>query len=115
LDKIYIYHHPRCGKSRQTLELIKNRNIEPVVIEYVKTPPTTEELTEIIRKLNIDAKSLIRKNERVFLDNFDGKDLSSEEWIQVMIEHPILIERPIVIKGDKAAIGRPPETILSIL
>ena len=106
-----IYHNPRCGKSRQTLSLLQERTSEVKIIEYLKTPPTKEELRSIVKKLNIEPEALIRKGEAIYKENYRGKDLSGDEWLSVMAEYPILIERPIVIKGDKATIGRPPENV----
>lgn len=110
-----IYHNPRCGKSRQTLKLIQEDNKEVEIIEYLKTPPTYDELTEVISKIGIKPEELIRKGEKIFKENYKGKSLTDEEWITAMVENPILIERPIVIKGDKAIIGRPPENVQELL
>jgi arsenate reductase (glutaredoxin) len=106
-----IFHNPRCSKSRQALELLKEKTSEVEVVEYLKTPPTAEELKGIVAKLGIQAQELIRKNEQIFKDHYKGKELSNEEWIAAMVEHPKLIERPIIIKGQKAVIGRPPENV----
>ena len=110
-----IYHNPRCGKSRQTLSLLQERTSEVKIIEYLKTPPTKEELRSIVKKLNIEPEALIRKGEAIFKENFKGKDLTDDEWVNVMVENPKLIERPIVINNGKAAIGRPPEKVIEIL
>lgn len=105
---IKIYHNPRCSKSRQALQLVNERSEEVEVIEYLKNPPTVDELKVIVRKLNIRPQELIRKGESIFKTNFKGKELSDDQWIQAMVDQPILIERPIIVKGDKAVIGRPP-------
>ncbi len=110
-----IYHNPRCSKSRNTLNIITEKGANVTVVEYLKTPPTKEELKDLLKKLNIPAQELIRKGEQDFKDNFKGKNLSEEEWIDAMIKFPKLIERPIVVNGDKAVIGRPPEKVLEIL
>lgn len=110
-----IYHNPRCGKSRQTLKLIQDSESEVEVIEYLKTPPTYEELESLLTKLGISPQELIRKGEAIFKENFKGKTLTDQEWIKAMVDHPILIERPIVVKGNKAIIGRPPENVQSLL
>ena len=110
-----IYHNPRCSKSRNTLNIITEKGSDVTVVEYLKTPPTKEELKDLLKKLNIPAKDLIRKGEQIFKDNFKGKELSEDEWIDAMVEYPKLIERPIVVNGDKAVIGRPPEKVLEIL
>jgi len=110
-----IYHNPRCSKSRQGLQLLKDANAEVEVVEYIKTPLAVEEIKGILNKLGIAPIDLIRKNERVWKDEFKHKELSDEALIQAMHDHPKLIERPIVVKGDKAVIGRPPENIKSLL
>ena len=83
--------------------------------EYLKEPPTTQELEEIIRKLGVTPYELLRRNEKLFKENYKGKELSDKEWVEIMIDNPVLIERPIVIHGDRAIIGRPPENIFKIL
>ncbi|MTI33337.1 arsenate reductase (glutaredoxin) [Xanthovirga aplysinae] len=112
---IRIYHNPRCSKSRLTLGLLEEKNINVEVVEYLKTPPTEEELRAILDKIGIKAEKLVRKGEVIFKDNFKGKVLSEEEWIKAMVQFPKLIERPIVINGDKAVIARPPETVKEVL
>lgn len=110
-----IYHNPRCRKSRETLELIKEAGIEPEIILYLEDTPSEDELKVVLGKLGISAEKLLRKNESIFKDNFKGKEYSDEEWIKIMVEHPKLIERPIVIKGEKAVLGRPPGNVREIL
>lgn len=110
-----IYHNPRCSKSRQTLALLQEKGLEPEIIEYLKTPPSPAELKEVLNKLNCKPQELIRKNEADYKTHFKGKDLSDDEWIEAMIAYPKLIERPIVIHKNKAALGRPPEQVLDIL
>ena len=109
------YHNPRCRKSREGLELLKKNGQNPEVIYYLNEPISFEDLQETIEKLNISAKELIRKNEAIYKENFKGKSLSNNEWIQVMIDHPKLMERPIFIVGNKGVIGRPPEKVLEII
>ena len=106
-----IFHNPRCRKSRETLQLIEEKGIEPEIIEYLKTPPSKKELSDILDLLKIEPQQLLRKNEAIFKSDFKGKELSNEEWIEAMINNPKLIERPIVVKGGKAIIGRPPENV----
>jgi len=106
-----IYHNPRCSKSRQTLKLIRDAGIEPEVIEYLKTIPTTEELKDILMKLNLNAADILRKGETAYKEIIKGKEFGEEELIQIMIENPKLIERPIVVRGNKAVLGRPPENV----
>lgn len=110
-----IYHNPRCTKSRQTLALLDEKNENTQIIEYLKTSPSKEEITNIIALLGIKPLALIRKGEKIFKEEYKGKALNDEEWIEAMVAHPILIERPIVIKNGKAAIGRPIENVLDIL
>ena len=110
-----IYHNNRCSKSRQALELIKDSGQEVEVIEYLKTPPTAVELHDVLQKLNLKPEQLLRKNEAIYKDNYKGKNLTDEEWIQVMVDHPVLIERPIVVTEDKAVVGRPPEKVQELL
>lgn len=109
-----IYHNPKCSKSRITLNLIKEQGIEPEIIEYLKSPPSTKELSNIIALLGIKAETLIRKGEAEYKEHFKGKNLSDQEWIEAMISYPKLIERPIVIENGQAIIGRPPEKVLAI-
>ncbi|NQZ78419.1 MAG: arsenate reductase (glutaredoxin) [Ekhidna sp.] len=112
---ITIYHNPRCGKSRQTLGLIKDKGKDYVVKEYLKNPPSKEELGQIVDLLGIKPKDLIRKGEAEFKEHFKGKELSDDEWLDAMVTYPKLIERPIVLFDHKAVIGRPPENVLEII
>ncbi|WP_374088258.1 arsenate reductase (glutaredoxin) [Methylomicrobium lacus] len=114
--KVKIYHNPRCSKSRETLQLLRDKGIEPEIVEYLKNPPSAEELDAILQKLGIEPRDLMRKKEKPYdeLDLFD-KSLDRQTLIRAMVENPILIERPVVVIGDKAAIGRPPENVLAIL
>lgn len=114
--KVTIYHNPRCGKSRQTLQLLKEQAITPEIIEYLKTPPNAVELDDILHKLGMEPRELMRKKEAPYKANhLDDMALDRQALIDAMIKHPILIERPIVLAHNKAAIGRPPEAILAIL
>ena len=110
-----IYHNPRCSKSRQTLQLIKDANADVEIVEYLNAIPTKEELKDILDKLNLNATDILRKGETDYKVNFKGKDLSNDQWIEAMIKYPKLIERPIVVKGNKAVLGRPPENVLDLL
>lgn len=112
---IEIYHNPRCSKSRATLALLQERGLAPTVIEYLQAPPTATQLRALVRKLGIKPEALVRRGEDIFKSTYAGKSLSDAQWIEAMLQHPILIERPIVVVGDCAAIGRPPETVLGIL
>ena len=105
-----IYHNPRCRKSRETLELIRSNGTEPEIVEYLKDIPSEKELSDLISKLGISAYDLIRRKEEAFKP-FKGQDKTDAEWVKIMIEHPKLIERPIVVKDQKAVLGRPPENV----
>ena len=110
-----IYHNPRCTKSRQGLALLQNSDVDFEIIEYLKTPLTKDELKDLLQKLGIPASELIRKNEAIWKEQFKNKDLTEAELIHAMIEFPKLIERPIVVNGNTAVIGRPTENISTIL
>ncbi len=110
-----IYHNPRCSKSRQTLQLIQDKGAEVEIIEYLKDIPTKEELKNVLYKLGLNAEDILRKGEADYKENYKGKTLSNDEWIDAMIQYPKLIERPIVIKDNKAVLGRPPENVLELL
>ncbi len=110
-----IYHNPRCSKSREALELLREKGIEPKVIEYMKDVPTEREMEMILMKLNMKAEKLVRKSEAIYKERFKGLKLNEHEWVRVMRENPNLIERPIVIKGHKGVIGRPIEKLKELL
>ncbi len=110
-----VYHNNQCSKSRSAIEFLKEKNQNFETITYLTNPISKEELIEILRKLNMSAFDLIRKNEAIFKEQFKGQDLSESEWIDVMLKHPKLIERPIIVKGNRAVIGRPTEKILELL
>lgn len=113
---VTIYHNPRCSKSRQTLELLGEKGVEPEVVEYLNAPPSAAQLGDILDALGMEPRDLMRKKEAPYGENgLDDDSLSREVLIQAMIDNPILIERPIVVAGGKAAIGRPPESVLAIL
>ena len=112
---IKIYHNPRCRKSREGLEILKNSGKKFEVVKYLETIPSEKELTEIIQLLNISPMQLVRKTEKVWKEEFRGKELSDAKIILAMIKNPKLIERPIVINNNKAIIGRPPERILELI
>jgi arsenate reductase len=112
---IKIYHNPRCTKSRQGLEILQNSGKKFEVIKYLDAIPSEEELTKIIELLNIAPIDLVRKNEKIWIENYKKKELSDKDIIIVMIQNPKLIERPIVININRAVIGRPSENILTIL
>lgn len=113
---VIIYHNPRCSKSRATLEIIQNQGVEPKVVKYLENPPSETELTEILNALDMNPRQLMRRNEADYKENgFSNEDLSDTSLIQMMVQFPKVIERPIVVKGNKAKIGRPPESVLDIL
>jgi arsenate reductase len=115
--KITIYHNPKCSKSRDTLKLLNERGIEPEIILYLTTPPNQKKLSAILKKLGMEARQLIRFKETVAeeLEIKPSDNRPDIEWIQLMVENPILIERPIVITSEKAMIGRPPEAVLELI
>ena len=115
MSEFTIYHNPRCTKSRATLELLRQRGIEPVIVLYLETPPTAAELRGIIAKLGIEPAQLVRKGEDIYKAKYAGKALSAAQWIRAMVEDPVLIERPIVVCGERAVIGRPPENVELLL
>ena len=110
-----IYHNPRCRKSRETLEIIKNKGVDPEIVEYLTNPVSAEELKQLLSMLGIKAEQLLRKGEAIYKENYKGKDLNEDEWINAMIEHPKLMGRPIVVEGKKAVLGRPPENVIELL
>ena len=112
---IQIFHNSRCGKSRECLAFIEDSGKEFEIIKYLENVPTIEELTEIIRKLNIKPIELVRQKEKIWIDTYKNKTMTDYEIIKTMVENPILIERPIVINGEKAVIARPLENAKSIL
>jgi len=113
---VRVFHNPKCSKCRLTMGILNDKGVDTTIVEYLKTPPNTAELSEILDLLGMEPRDLMRKHEAPYKDNnLDNADLSREQLIQAMIDNPILIERPIVINGDKATIGRPPEKVLDIL
>ena len=113
---VTIYHNPRCSKSRQTLTLIQDKGIEPEIVEYLKTPPSKETLSQLLEQLGLEPREVMRRKEAVYKElNLADPDLSRDALITAMVENPILIERPIVSANNKAALGRPPEAVLDIL
>jgi arsenate reductase len=116
VNTVTLYHNPRCSKSRRALELLRSRNVEPEIIEYMKTPPTVSELERILKLLSMEPRELMRKKESVYSDlALDDENLDRHKQLQSMVEHPILIERPIAVANGRAALGRPPENVLDVL
>lgn len=115
-DSIQIYHNPRCSKSRSTMELLTEKGVQPEVIEYLKSPPNKQQLEQILDMLGLEPRQLMRTHETEYKENnLADESLSRDQLIEAMTKHPKIIERPIVICNGKAAIGRPPETVLEIL
>lgn len=114
-EKFEIYHNPRCSKSRQTLQLLRDNGVEPTIIEYLKETPSAAELKKILAKLHLNPQDIIRKGEQIYKDRFKNLDFTDDEWVDILVENPKLIERPIVLKGNKGVIGRPPENIETLL
>jgi arsenate reductase len=113
---VTIYHNPRCTKSRQTLALLEEKGVKPKIVEYLKEPPSAAELKRVLKKLGLKPRDILRQGESVYAElGLKDKDLKDDALIALMVKNPILIERPIVVSGDKAAIGRPPESVLKIL
>ena len=116
MSKVTIYHNPRCSKSRQTLSLLEENGIDPEIVLYLEHPPSAAKLRELIKMLGISPRDLLRKGEDEFKAmNLGDKDLSDRAIIEAMVKAPKLIERPIVVKGKKAVLGRPPENVLSLV
>ncbi|MDP6346180.1 MAG: arsenate reductase (glutaredoxin) [Alphaproteobacteria bacterium] len=113
---VTIYHNPRCSKSRQTLQLLRERGIEPTIIEHLQTPPGRTELADILRQLDLQPRQLMRRKEAEYkAAGLDDEGLSDDQLVAAMSEYPKLIERPIVLANGRAALGRPPEDVLEIL
>jgi arsenate reductase len=116
MSEVVIYHNPRCSKSRQTLELIREKGIDPEIVEYLKTPPSVDTLSDILKSLDMEPRDLMRRKESEYKElGLNDETLNREALIKAMHDHPRLIERPIVINGNKIALGRPPENVLEIL
>jgi arsenate reductase len=116
VNRVTFYHNPRCSKSRQALELLRARDVEPDIVEYLKSPPSLGELDEILKLLGMEPRELMRRKEAVYKDlALDDETLDRHSLLQAMVEHPILIERPIAVVEGRAALGRPPEKVLGVL
>lgn len=111
-----IYHNPRCSKSRQTLALIRAAGIEPEIVEYLNEPPSVEELDDLLKKLRLEPRDIMRKGEAEYKDlKLKDRELERDEALRLLVKHPKLIERPIVVKGRNAVLGRPPENVKELL
>jgi len=115
MPKVVIWHNPRCTKSRATLSLIEQHGLDPEIVEYLKTPPSADEIKAVLKKLRMKPRDLMRKSEAPYKDLGLGSDkLSDDQLVTAMAENPILIERPVVIFGQRAKLGRPPEDVLDL-
>lgn len=110
-----IFHNPRCTKSRETLKLLNDKGINPEIVLYLEKTPDASEIKQILSMLNLSAEDLLRKKEAIYRENFCSSKFTEDEWIRIMVENPKLIERPIVLNGDRAVIARPPEKVLELL
>ena len=115
MHTLTIFHNPRCSKSRAACALIAESGVEATVIDYLTMPPSRDELRVLLAKLGMRASEIVRRGEAVFKENYQGRELSEEQWLDALIAQPILIERPIVVRGERAVIGRPPEKVLELL
>ena len=116
MSDFIIYHNPRCSKSRQTLEILDQHDLETEIVLYLDNPPSAEEIISILNNLELSPRDILRKGEEAYKElNLKNDKLTNKDLINFMVENPKLIERPIVIRGDKAVIGRPPENVLSLV
>ncbi len=109
--KLIIYHNPKCSKSREACSLVKTEGREFEIREYLKNPLSEAEIIDLLKKLRMKAEELVRKKEPLYKDNYAGKKVSEKEWVSILARNPILIERPVIVLGNKAVIGRPTSTI----
>ena len=115
-EKFVIYHNPSCSKSRETLQILQDNNVDADIVEYLEDPPSADELRRIVDLLGVTARDLLRSTEQVYKDaDLDDDSLSDDEIIEAICEYPALLQRPIVISGERAVIGRPPDKVLEIL
>jgi arsenate reductase len=115
-SRLVMYHNPNCSKSRETLQILEDNHMSPDIIEYLEQPPTQQELKDVIKKLGVSARDLLRTTEPVYREtNLDVDTLSDDEIIEAICEYPALLQRPIVISGARAVIGRPPTRVLELI
>ena len=114
-ETIRIYYNPRCSKCRDTAALVSERGYNLELVKYLDTPPDKEELRSLLAKLGMKPLQLVRKGEDIFKQNYAGRTLNDDEWLDALVAHPVLIERPIVVRGNKAVVTRPPEKVLDLL
>lgn len=110
-----VYHNARCSKSRSACQLLEEKGVALEIVEYLKNPPGRDELAALLKKLGLPAEAIVRTGEDIYKSNYKGRTLSDDEWLDALVAHPILIERPIVVCGERAVIGRPPENVLALL
>ena len=115
MSRVVIYYNPHCGTCQKVLAILEAKKLHPIKIEYLKTPPSVDELDEILRKLNLPPDGLARKKEALYAEKVADRSLSRDQWLELFHTHPILIERPVVVIGDRAIIARPPEKVKEIL
>ena len=115
MSKVTIYHNPRCRKSREALEILQHACTDLHIVDYQKTPLSEKQIAELVNKLAISPEQLIRKGEEIYKSKYKGKTLSDKEWITAIAENPILMERPVIVSGEKAVIARPAEKVNVIL
>lgn len=114
MTQVEIWHNPRCSKSRQTLALLQEQGVEPLIRDYQKEPPSVDELRTMLDALGMEPGDVVRRKEALFKEVVGDREPSAEEWLEILHQYPKLIERPIVRSGDRAVIGRPPERILEL-
>ena len=112
---VRIYHNPRCSKSRSACAILAEKGIEAEVVEYLKTPPDRATLSALLARLGLRAEELVRKGEAIVKTEYAGRTMSDEDWLEAMLAHPVLIERPIVVVGERAVVARPPKRVLELL
>ncbi|HEV7230549.1 MAG TPA: arsenate reductase (glutaredoxin) [Bacteroidia bacterium] len=115
MSEVTIYHNNRCSKSREAMCILDEIKVKAHVIEYLITPPTEDDIIELLRKLGMKAEDIVRKGETLYKEKFEGKKMTESQWVKILAKHPILIERPIAVKGNKAIIARPPEKLKAFL
>lgn len=116
MSEIIIYHNNRCSKSKNTLAILEEKNVDFEIVNYLENPPSETELDSILQKLGKKPQEIVRKGEQIFKDlGLKNANFSRQEWIKTLVENPKLIERPIVVKGEKAVLGRPPENVLELI
>lgn len=113
-ETIRIYYNPRCSKCRDTAALVSERGYDAELVKYLDTPPGKDEVRSLLNKLGMKPLELVRKGEEVFIRNYAGRTMNDDEWLNVLVSHPVLIERPIVVRGNKAVVARPPEKVFEL-